>query len=213
MNTTKNKMHPVEMYRIRQDSIKLHVPCHLCVSAGVIIENCHACNGKGWHNKTFPYWIISKRTTTIERIDKDEHGYRFWTGPSEYFPEENHIVHFTKDEAQKECDLRNKDVNHLIYKSKNESVHHTRKENKNMSKIYKVPIEYTMVGYVKVVANSMDEACGIAEKRQDDIPTNIYKEDEYLNGSYSINREQAESYPDEGEETNLTVGTIIDLDN
>jgi hypothetical protein len=105
-----------EMFRIHERTIKLKVPCQKCNTAGIIIQNCHACNGKGWHNKTFPYWCVAKQTVTIERIDREKYDgpYRFWTGPSEYFQEKSNLVHFSSADAQHECDKRNIDVNNLI---------------------------------------------------------------------------------------------------
>lgn len=116
------------MYRIREERIKLQVPCKTCWNAGILIENCYTCNGKGWHYKHFPYWRIAKKTTTVERIDREHHDgpYRFWTSKSEYFPESSKILHFTVDDAQHECNIRNRDIDNLI-RRRNRDIHHVNK--------------------------------------------------------------------------------------
>ena len=39
---------------------------------------------------------------------------RYWTGLSEFYCEDDKYLHFTKEDAQKECDVRNHEINDVL---------------------------------------------------------------------------------------------------
>ena len=83
------------------------------------------------------------------------------------------------------------------------------------TKLYQVPIEYSMSGTIRVLANSIEEACDIIENRKGEIPINLYKDDEYIEDSYSVNREAAlDAYKNDSRLTAeiMPSGTILGID-
>ena len=125
---------PIEMYKIREEDMKIQVPCERCLEKGIIDHTCSKCGGKGVHSKTIKVWKVAPKTVTVEKIDRSDvdkfygsfqtsykNGLRYWTSLNDYYNEVNMFLHFTKDEAQKECDKRNKNIKVLldIYKKNN----------------------------------------------------------------------------------------------
>lgn len=113
----------IEMYRIREVNIRIKVVCEICESNGIVISDCFKCGGKGIHNKTITLWKVSPRTVTISYIDrasKDDYykgvqtsyegELRYWLDMSEFYNERDRLLHFTKKDAQRECDKRNKAI-------------------------------------------------------------------------------------------------------
>lgn len=100
----------IEMYKIKEFDEAVTVPCSLCADKGIIDQSCNRCNGKGVHKRTIHPYRICRRTVTIIKIDRDSKtsNLRYWTSSSEYFPEEQKLVHFTEEDAQEECKRRNK---------------------------------------------------------------------------------------------------------
>lgn len=118
---------PIEMYRIREEDMKIKVPCERCLEKGIVNQSCHRCGGNGTHNKTIKVWKVAPRTVTVEKIDrasKDSYykgvqtsyvgGLRYWTGASDFFNEEDKYLHFNKNDAQEECDKRNVDIADIL---------------------------------------------------------------------------------------------------
>lgn len=130
---------PIEMYRIRLEDMKIKVVCEKCFKNGIIDSCCHKCGGKGVHNKTIKVWKVAPRTVTVERIDRSskdsyyrdiqttyEGGLRYWTGASDFFNEEDKYLHFNKNDAQKECDRRNKEIADIL------NMHNRNKQYQNI---------------------------------------------------------------------------------
>ena len=118
---------PIEMYRIREEDVKIKVPCERCSAKGIVNNKCNVCGGKGTHNKTIKVWKVMPRTETVEKIDRSSEdsyykgiqmtyvgGLRYWTSYSEFFNEESKILHFNKNDAQKECDRRNANIADIL---------------------------------------------------------------------------------------------------
>lgn len=118
---------PIEMYRIRQEEVRIKVPCSRCAEKGIVDKTCNKCGGKGVHHKTILVWKVAPKTVTVDKIDRSsknsyyhgtqttyEGGLRYWTGMSEFYNEENKRLHFTKEDAQKECNRRNSDIAELL---------------------------------------------------------------------------------------------------
>lgn len=157
---------PIEMYKIREEEITIKVPCESCYEKGMVVHDCHKCGGKGIHNKTIKVWKVARKTVTIEKISRGgsnqfyhgkqtsyDGGLQYWTGSSEFYNEHDLYLHFTKEDAQKECDKRNRDISDILNNIK-------LKQLKNMScgaSIYRAndvpnPIEKILseLGYVRV---------------------------------------------------------------
>jgi hypothetical protein len=107
---------PIEMYRIRQAPYKVPVSCKSCVDG--IKPNCTECGGKGVHSKTKLKWAVDSNPVVIVRINRQrDDGFeyhrhtigdlRYWETMCEFFEESSKLVHFTKIDAQDECDRRN----------------------------------------------------------------------------------------------------------
>gem|GEM_PF-3574824 len=125
---------PIEMYKIRKEYLKIQVPCEKCLEKGITDRMCSKCGGKGIHSKTIGVWKVSPKTVTVEKIDRSDtdkfyrsfqtsykNGLRYWVGLNDYYNEADMFLHFTKSEAQKECDKRNENIKVLldIYKKNN----------------------------------------------------------------------------------------------
>lgn len=118
---------PIEMYRIREEDVKIKVPCEHCAKKGIVDKRCNRCGGNGTHNKTIKVWKIAPRTETVERIDRSSEdnyyrgvqvtyagGLRYWTGYSDFYNEEDKLLHFNRDDAWNECARRNADVADIL---------------------------------------------------------------------------------------------------
>ena len=129
---------PIEMYKIRLEDMKIKVPCEWCLKKGIIDKGCNKCGGNGVHSKTIKAWKVAPRTVTVYDINRSsknnyyhgiqtsyEGGLRYWIGVSEFFNEEDRYLHFSKDDAQKECDKRNVDVADVL------KINDKNKHNKN----------------------------------------------------------------------------------
>lgn len=142
---------PIEMYKIREEDMKIQVPCERCLEKGIIDHACSKCGGKGIHSKTIKVWKVAPKTVTVEKIDRSDvdkfygsiqtsykNGLRYWTGLNDYYNEANMYLHFTKDEAQKECDTRNVDIKNILnVRAKNQTA--------NMSRNINVPLKDSAV--------------------------------------------------------------------
>lgn len=118
---------PIEMYTIREEDIKIKVPCEQCAKNGIVNKRCYICGGNGVRNKTIEVWKVAPGSVTIERIDRaseDEYykdiqtsykgGLRYWTDASSYFNEEDKHLHFNIRDAQKECNRRNAEIADIL---------------------------------------------------------------------------------------------------
>lgn len=118
---------PIEMYRIREEGVKIKVPCEHCAEKGIVDKRCNRCGGNGVHNKTIKVWKVAPKTVTVEKIDRSTEdnyykgiqtsyvgGLRYWIGYSEFYNEESRLLHFNKIDAQRECDLRNVDIADIL---------------------------------------------------------------------------------------------------
>lgn len=118
---------PIEMYKIRQEDMRIKLPCERCLEKGIIDKGCNKCGGDGVHHKTIKVWKVAPRTETIKKIDRSskdsfyhstqtsyEGGLRYWTGMSEFYNEADRYLHFTKSDAQKECDKRNESIADIL---------------------------------------------------------------------------------------------------
>lgn len=118
---------PIEMYKIKEEEVTIKVPCEACYKKGMVVYDCHKCGGKGIHNKTIKVWKVARKTVTMEKINRGKSdqlyhgkqtsydgGLQYWTGDSEFYNENDLYLHFTKEDAQKECDKRNKDISDVL---------------------------------------------------------------------------------------------------
>lgn len=118
---------PIEMYKIREEDMKIQIPCDRCLEKGIIDRICSKCGGKGLHNKTIKVWNIAPKTVTVEAISRGTKdpfhrniqtsftdGLRYWTSSSEFYNEADLYLHFTKDDAQRECDKRNESIKDVL---------------------------------------------------------------------------------------------------
>ena len=118
---------PIEMYKIREEEVKIKVPCERCLEKGIIDRTCFKCGGNGIHRKTIKVWKVAPKTVTVERIDRSssdnfykdaqtsyKNGLRYWTSYYDFYNEADMYLHFTKSEAQKECDKRNEEIKRLL---------------------------------------------------------------------------------------------------
>ena len=118
---------PIEMYKIREEDLKIKVPCEHCLENGIVDKRCNKCGGNGTHNKTIKVWKVMPRTVIVEKIDRSSEdsffrgiqtsyvgGLRYWTSSSEYFNEESKLLHFNKDDAWAECVRRNANVKDIL---------------------------------------------------------------------------------------------------
>lgn len=131
---------PIEMYKIREEDMKIQVPCERCLEKRIIDHTCSKCGGKGVHSKTIKVWKVAPKTVTVEKIDRSDvdkfygsvqtsykNGLRYWTSLNDYYNEANMFLHFTKDEAQKECDCRNADIKEILnVRAKNQTAYISR---------------------------------------------------------------------------------------
>ncbi|PKM74776.1 MAG: hypothetical protein CVU92_04700 [Firmicutes bacterium HGW-Firmicutes-17] len=98
------------LYKICLQKRKVEVVCDYCHKLGFIKKSCHKCGGKGMHNKTLNEWAVSKYQCEIRKIDRDENGtLRYWDGLHSFYYEDTKLLHFTKEDAIKECERRNKE--------------------------------------------------------------------------------------------------------
>ena len=131
----------IEMYQIRNTDVKIKVPCESCYIKGIVDKRCNKCGGNGTHNKTIRVWKVMPRTVRVEKIDRSNEdsfycgvqtgyvgGLRYWTGASEYFNEENKLLHFSSKDAQAECDRRNSEVASILNINNYNMVHDIKKQ-------------------------------------------------------------------------------------
>lgn len=117
----------IEMYRIGKTDIKIKVPCECCFEKGIVDKTCDRCGGNGTHYKTIKMWKVMPKTMIVEKIDRSPRddfykniqtsyagGLRYWTSSSEFFNEESKILHFNKDDAQRECNRRNAEIANIL---------------------------------------------------------------------------------------------------
>ena len=134
---------PIEMYRIREEDVKIKVPCEHCADKGIVDKHCNRCGGNGTHNKTIGVWKIMPRTVTVEKIDREtenryyrgkQHGYvgelRYWTCACEFFRESEKLIHFNKKDAQEECDRRNVDIEDIL------KIHNSNNQSNKINMVY-----------------------------------------------------------------------------
>ena len=118
---------PIEMYKIYKKEVRIKVPCEQCLANGIVDGACRKCGGNGVHNKTLQVWTVSHHTEKVEKIDRSSEdryykgtqttyvgGLRYWTSYSEFYNEEDRILHFNKNDAQKECDRRNTEIADIL---------------------------------------------------------------------------------------------------
>ena len=154
---------PIEMYKIRQEEVKIKIPCERCMNSGIVDRSCKKCGGNGVHNKTIKVWKVAPKTETVVNIDRSskdsfykdiqtsyEGGLRYWIGMSEFYNEEDKYLHFTKKDAQDECNRRNKDVADILkVDSNNKTI-----KNKSLSDDYEhlIRLERAKSDYWKLKA-------------------------------------------------------------
>lgn len=102
----------IKMYRIREEGVRIQVPCEKCMEKGIIDKTCYKCGGKGLHNKTVGVWEVCSGAVSIGKIDRSKTtgDLRYWIDDMCYYLDNDGIMHFTKKDAQYECDKRNEDV-------------------------------------------------------------------------------------------------------
>lgn len=118
---------PIEMYKIREEGMKIQIPCKYCSDKGIIDHTCSKCGGKGVHNKTIRVWKVAPKTVMVTKIDRSiensfykgiqtayKNGLRYWTSDYEFYNEADLYLHFTQNEAKKECDKRNVGIKELL---------------------------------------------------------------------------------------------------
>lgn len=118
---------PIEMYKIYQENIEIIVPCERCIKGGNKNESCSKCGGIGVYNSSINIWKIDPvpvMITDIDRASKNryykgkqvcyEGGLRYWAGVGDFFNEGDKYLHFTREDAQDECDRRNKGIIDVI---------------------------------------------------------------------------------------------------
>lgn len=122
----------IEMYRISLRDYKTTVVCERCYKNGTVSSKCDKCGGKGTHQKTVKRWEICFHTENVKNIDrasKDsfykqfqtgyEGGLRYWVSNNDYFNEEDRLLHFSKADAEEECNRRNKKLSEQEEAAKN----------------------------------------------------------------------------------------------
>ena len=168
---------PIEMYKIRQEEVKIKIPCERCMNSGIVDRRCKKCGGNGVHNKTIKVWKVAPKTETVVDIDRSsedsfykgiqtsyEGGLRYWIGMSEFYNEEDKYLHFTKKDAQDECNRRNKDVADILkVDSNNKTI-----KNKSLSDDYEHLIRLERVWKSDV----MDEFCKYDVSSFEELVTN-----------------------------------------
>ncbi len=126
----------IEMYRIRQEDVRIKIPCESCLEKGIVDKNCCKCGGNGVHKKTIKVWKVAPRTVTVEKIDREtenwcykgvQYGHigelRYWYSYSEFYSEESKLLHFNKEDAQEECNRRNVEIADIL------KIHDRNKQN------------------------------------------------------------------------------------
>ena len=102
----------MKMYLLKRDSNKFVVTCNKCHERGYVDLKCTECGGKGVRFKTVEKWIV--RNIDIEEINRDSEGnIIYWTDSWSFFNENDRLIHFTKKDAQKECERRNGELANL----------------------------------------------------------------------------------------------------
>lgn len=98
-----------KMYLIKEYPLKIKVVCDKCSQKGYIDKNCYSCHGKGIHNKTFMVWKIKEKKVIIDKINRDSKTkqLKYWTDLSCFYIDEDRLIHFTINDANKECHKRN----------------------------------------------------------------------------------------------------------
>lgn len=109
-----------QMYSIKEIPIKIPVSCEFCSKIGFINKNCPKCGGRGIHNKTIKIWKTKPRIIEIVKINRASTNYYYkgeliiekneliyWIDNSSHYNENDKLIHFTKIDAQNECDKRN----------------------------------------------------------------------------------------------------------
>jgi hypothetical protein len=100
-----------KMYRIKLEDYVVKVVCEHCFNAGEVDPHCTRCGGNGVHRKTKHRWVVVRRLEDIDNIDRDSNGnLRYWTSKSDFFEESSKLVHFTYEDALRECRNRNKTI-------------------------------------------------------------------------------------------------------
>ena len=106
---------PIEMYKITPTTTKIKVTCQKCTGIGIVDDNCKYCGGKGTHYKTLAFWKIASKPVIIEKINRSKNGeLRYWGDSSSFFAEDGKYLHFTKEDAEKECNRRNSQIASII---------------------------------------------------------------------------------------------------
>ena len=98
----------IKMYLIKQNNHTVLIPCESCLEFGEVRDYCNKCGGKGVYKKTKQKWEVMKQLEEIEEITFSDYGSKYWTDYCSYWEEESKRVFFTIEEAQIECDKRNK---------------------------------------------------------------------------------------------------------
>lgn len=99
------------MYLIVKVEDKIKIICNRCSANlyGKVDPDCTLCGGKGVHNKNNTKWKVRDKPVYIKHIERSlTNGHlRYWEDSSCWFPDEECLLHFTKRDAQNECDHRN----------------------------------------------------------------------------------------------------------
>lgn len=56
---------PIEMFKLREEDMKIQVPCERCLEKGIIDHTCSKCGGKGVHSNTIKVWKVAPKTVII----------------------------------------------------------------------------------------------------------------------------------------------------
>lgn len=131
---------PIEMYRIKLKDVKVKVPCESCYKKGIVDVRCPKCAGIGTHKKTVKAWAVTKKKETVVAINRAEEDafykgvqiqhkgeLRYWINTSEFYQETEKVLHFSENDAQKECDRRNEKIAGILKVAKSNGDHGEKK--------------------------------------------------------------------------------------
>lgn len=95
-----------DMFKIKEGNNKYVRTCGRCTEKGYVDLKCTACGGKGVRFSTTSLWTIEK--VEIVKINRLKSGVlAFWVDNSTLYTEDAKLLHFTYEDAQRECDKRN----------------------------------------------------------------------------------------------------------
>lgn len=131
---------PIDMYEICSKDLFVDAICETCKDLDCADPNCSLCKGKGTYKKVIHKWEVSNNLVRVYNIDRDYNScitpssLRYWITFGQYVDESDRLLHFSKEDAQKECDYRNmltQSINDLLgsnHLSAEKCIHHIIKK-------------------------------------------------------------------------------------